>query len=241
MKCKNHLFAILIITIFAWQQAKAQALLYVDNALNYSRLIIQQTPEGHYKMIGTFKVIGTPYLYGEKNSGDIFSTEEKAWNIKLNYNTYTQEVEFYTNSNPDKPLVKAPGTLDSFIMRIKAEPGKSGALKFVYGSVIGSSEKSYFQEVCTGGRFNLYKRYKSDLGYVSTNYIQSELRQFDLLYDYFYTDSTVKGVKKIKPNSFAVNKEFKQVKDVSSVASADDYTRNPEEAFCTVFTYLNKQ
>ncbi|MBI5856542.1 MAG: hypothetical protein HZB42_02730 [Sphingobacteriales bacterium] len=212
---------------------------YMDNALNYSRLIIAKTPEGVYKLVGPFKVIGTSYLFGEKMGGDLFSSEAKAWNISLSYNTYNQEVEFYSSSNPDKPLVKEVGTVDSFILHQNIESGIISPLKFVYGELIGSKEKAYFQEVCTGTRFNLYKRYKSELGYVSSNYIQSELRQFDLLYEYFYTDSESKSIKKIKANGPSVIKEFKSIKDISAVVNNDDYSVNPEEALKKAFDYLN--
>ena len=213
---------------------------YMDNALNYSRLIITKTPEGYYKLVGPFKVIGTSYLYGEKNKGDLFSSDAKAWNLHLSYNTYNQEVEFYSVNNPDKPLVKEVGTVDSFILHENAEIGITKPLKFVFGSLIGSKEKYYFQEVCTGSRFKLYKRYRSELTYVTTNYIQSELRQFDLEYEYFYTDTASNLVKKIKPNSVSVIKEFKNTRDVSSVATLDAFVANPEDAFCKVFDLLNQ-
>lgn len=212
---------------------------YADNALKYNRLMIEKTAEGVYKMVGTYKVIGTSYLFGEKNKGDLFSTEAKAYNISLSYNTYNQEVEFYSSSNPDKPLVKEPGDVDSFTIHQNIESGITSELKFVYGSLIGSKEKAYFLEVYKGGKYSLYKRYKSDLGYVSTNYIQSELRQFDLSYEYFYTDGDAKTIKKIKANGSSVIKEFKDIKDLSPVVNNDDFIANPEDALRKVFEYLN--
>ncbi len=112
-------------------------------------------------------------------------------------------------------------------------------MKFVYGSVLGSADKCYYEEIYTGKRFSVYKRYKSDLGYVSSNYIQSELRQFDLGYEYFYTDTESKVVKKLKPNAGSVIKEFKNIKDLSPVADNDAFTVNPEDALRKIFNYLN--
>ena len=186
-----------------------------DNALNYNRLIKEKTGDGVYKLIGTYKVVGTSYLFGEKNQGNLFSKEANAFNVFLSYNTYNQEVEFYSSSNPDKPL------------------------KFVYGTHLWSSEKAFFKEIYAGKRFSLYKRYKSDLGYVSSNYVQSELRQFDLLFDFFYTDSETKTIKKLKPNSSSITKEFKTIKDVSGVINTDELNANPEEALQKIFDYLN--
>ena len=82
-------------------------------------------------------------------------------------------------------------------------------MKFIYGSFLGTKEKFYYLEVCKGDKYSLYKRYKSDLGYVSTNLAQSELRQFDLEYEYFYFEEGKDGLKKIKANPSSVIKEFK--------------------------------
>jgi hypothetical protein len=213
---------------------------WTDPALDHNKLLQQQNSDGMYKLIGTYKVVGSSYLFGEHNKADMFATEAKAYNIFISYNTYNQEVEFYTTENPVKPLVKEPGEVDSFIIQQNIELGITRNLKFVFGSILGAKDKYYFQEVCTGGRFNMYKRYKSDLGYVSSNYIQSELRQFDLEVEYYYTDTENKGLKKIKPNAYTVIKEFKDIKDLSGVISIDDFTANPEAAFCKAFEYLNK-
>jgi hypothetical protein len=213
---------------------------WTDPALEHNKLLQQQSSDGMYKMIGTFKVVGSSYLFGEHNKADMFGIEAKAYNIFISYNTYNQEVEFYSTGNPDKPLVKEPGDIDSFIIQQNIALGITRNLKFVYGSILGAKDKYYFQEVCTGGRFNLYKRYKSELGYVSSNYIQSELRQFDLEFEYYYSDTGSKGLKKIKPNAYSVIKEFKEIKDLSSIISIDAFTVDPENEFRKAFEYLNK-
>jgi hypothetical protein len=109
----------------------------------------------------------------------------------------------------------------------------------VYGAHLGSNEKTYFQEVYAGNRFSIYKRYKGELEYVSSNYIQSELRQFELTREYYYTDAESKTIKKIKPNLTSLVKEFKDVKDLSSVVTNDDITINPDNAFAAAFKFLN--
>jgi hypothetical protein len=118
--------------------------------------------------------------------------------------------------------------------------GITHLLKFVYGKFLGSSEKVYFLEIYAGKQYSVFKRYKSDLGYVSSNYIQSELRQFDLQYDYFYTDQAKGVMKKLKSNSSNIIKELKNIKDISPVFSDDDFTRDQEAALRMAFEYLNK-
>lgn len=212
---------------------------YMDNALNYSRLIKEKTADGSYKLIGLYKVVGTAYLFGEKNKGNLFSSEAKAYNIQLNYNTYNQEVEFFSSGNPDKPLIKEPGTVDSFTLLSNVSIGINQPMKFIYGPLLGSQDQAFFMEIYAGPRFAVYKRYKSDLGYVSTNYVQSELRQFDLIYDYFYSDSTKPGLNRLKANSSNIIKEFKKIKDISPVFNNDDFTQNQVEALRKAFEYLN--
>lgn len=213
---------------------------WTDPAQNHNKLLQQQNSQGGYKLIGVYKVVGSSFLFGQHHSADMFAPGVQAYNIFISYNTYNQEVEFYSKENPDKPLVKEPGTLDSFIIHANVGVGIVNPLKFVYGPVLGAKDKYYFQEICKGERFSLYKRYKSELGYATGNYVQSELRQFDLEYEYYYTDSEGKGVKKLKPNAASVIKEFKEVKDLSSAISVDDFTANPEAAFCKALTLLNQ-
>jgi hypothetical protein len=63
---------------------------------------------------------------------------------------------------------------------------------------------------------------------------------FDLLYDYFYTDSGKNGPKKLKANASSIIKEFKNIKDISPVFSDEAFTANQEEALRVAFEYLNK-
>ena len=213
---------------------------WTDPALNHNKLLQQQSSDGGFKLIGPYKVIGSPFLFGEHHKGNMYTPDAKALNIYVSYNTYNQEVEFYSTSNPDKSLVREPGTVDSFTIQKNTELGIAKDLNFIFGSHIGTNDKSFYQLVCAGERFNLYKKYKSDLGYSSTNIAQSELRQFDLQYDYYYTDKEGKGVKKIKPNATRVIKEFKSIKDLSGEIKNDDFAANPEEAFCKVVSSLNQ-
>jgi hypothetical protein len=213
---------------------------YMDNALNYSRLIREKTEDGVYKLIGPFKVIGTSYLFGEKNKGDLFSQEAQANNIFLSYNTYNQDVDFYSMSNPDIPLVKEAGTVDSFLIHENPGVGINRPLKFIYGKYLGSNDKAYFLVLYKGNRFSVYKAYRSELGYVATNIVQSELRQFDLEYDYYYTDSEKPGITKLKTNASSIIKEFKKIKDISPVFNYNDFTLDQEQALRKAFAYLNQ-
>jgi hypothetical protein len=213
---------------------------WTDPALNHNKLL-QQSADGNYKLIGPYKVIGSQYLFGEHHKADMFTQEAKAYNIFVSYNTYNQEVEFYSTSNPAIPLIREPGTVDSFFIHSNMEMGISKNLRFIYGNSLGSKDKFYYQEILSGKQYSVYKRYTSDLGYVGTNLAQSELRQFDLRAEYYYVIAGSKGLKKLKATAPSVIKEFKDVKDLSGIITADMFTANPEEALSKAFINLNEQ
>lgn len=233
-------FSLLLSVCFQEIAAQGSVPGYHDPALSRNKLLREQQGEGVYKLIGTYKVKGISYLFGQKLTADIFSATETGKSISINYDTYNQEIEFFTAENSAKSLVKTPGDIDSFTVKPNNDAGITREMHFIYGPLAGSSEKAYFQVLARGKRFSLYKRYKSELGYVSDNYIQSELRQFDMLSDYFYYDAITKKMKKIKLNLSNVSKEFKSVKDISGIATNDDFTSDPESAMQKIFAVLNE-
>lgn len=212
---------------------------YFDPAQAYNRLLIEKN-NGTYRQISNYKVTGTSFLYGEQNKGDIFAPTEAAADIPLTYDTYTQNVDFYPSGSA-KALTKEPGSLDSFIIKKKPEAMLDNDIKFIYGSLLGSKDKAYFQLVSKGEKVSLYKKYACELGVVSTNYIQSELRQFNITVDYYYTDSTGKGIKKLKVNAKSIAKEFASITDISPVIDSDLLTSEREKELVKIFTVLNKK
>lgn len=216
----------------------SQQLAYFDAAQAYNRLLIEKN-SGVYQRIDNYKVIGTSYFLGEKHRADLFAKGETAYNISISYNTYNQELEFYSSSNPNQPLVKEAKLVDSFEIKEDITKSISENIKFINGSIIGGDINSFYRLLYVGSRFNLYKKYKSTLGIVTTNYIQSELRQFDLNSEYYYYDHKSMRLEKLKGNLGAVRKEFKTVKDVSTVTSQEEFTSNPDSALKTIFAFLN--
>lgn len=218
----------------------AQAASYTDPAQAYLRLALEKNDGGGETVrVGTYKVMGTPYLFGEQHKSSIYTKDGNATNVKLSYNTYNQQIEVY-NEGQTKPIIKEWNTIDSFYI----QPGKtvefSQPLFFVGAAQIGSTEKCIFQVVSTGKKYNLYKKYKSELGYVSTNYVQSELRQFDLNFEYYYTDNQQKTAKRLKLNSNTIKKEFKAVKDITAFVEDESFTNNTEFSLIKLFLYLNE-
>lgn len=209
---------------------------WTDPALDHNRLVQNN---GTYQLISGFKVKGSQFLFGQQLGGDMFSAAETAYNIILGYNTYNQEVEFFSSSNLSAALVKEPGTLDSFVLHADTSLGLMKPIKFVYSSTLNTKGKAYYQVVHDGQRFNLYKKYKSELGFDQDNYTQTDLRQFDLTYEYYYLDKETKSLKKLKPNAPALIKEFKTIKDVGAVIDEQALGNNTELALEKLFYFLN--
>ena len=195
-------FAILsaVIFFYSFNDVKAQAASYSDPAQAYLRVLLEKGGESNQQQVGTFKVVGTSFLYGGNLIGDVYFKNGSAKNVLITYDTYKQSLG--VNAGDDgKALMKQLEELDSFVLKAGPKTEFKTDLKFISILPLDSSKKLFLQRVVTGPRFNLYKAYTSDLGYVSTNYIQSELRQFDLNYTYYYTDNTKPGLKKLKLSS----------------------------------------
>lgn len=231
---------ILILTIFFLSHdASAQAFSYTDPAAAYQRLLLETNDKSVYRQIGTYKVIGTPYLFGPKLKGDFHTKDQHALATELSYNTYSQEVEAY-NPGQELPITFKPIEIDSFTLYSSLKVGIDEDLVFLNSRLLDPAAKPFFlQLVAPGVRYALFKAYKSELGYVSTNYVQSDLRQFDLVYDYYYIDATKKGYKKLKLTPNALQKEFKGITDISPFTNSEDFVRFPEKQLKKIFAALN--
>lgn len=217
--------------------ALSQQLSYSDPAVMYQRILLEKSGEGSYQKIGNFKVIGTSFLYGGNQRGNVYTPSEKAEDATISYDTYNQQI-LVMQKGQDKELAMSIRDVDSFTMNIIDKKVDLG-LKFINAQQKDPSKKFFMAVISEGPRFNLYKVYTSTMGYVSTNYIQSELRQFDLLADYYYCDNSKKGLKKIRLSEKSVKSEFKDVADLTETLNSVSLEKNPEQALSEVFKVLN--
>ena len=219
------------ITTFSQQAA------YTDPAQAYLKVVLDnQSNPNEYTRVGSFNVKGTQMLYGGRQSGSVFTKTEKGINVNINYNTYNQQLEIFQNSA--QPIIKQCNEVDSFHL-VASIKEVSIKLHFYNAALFDANNCFFLQEIVVGERFSLYKKYSSDLGYISTNYIEPGLRQFDLKYEYYYYDKTTKELRKFKHSINAITKEFKKYKDVSSALDPETFNFNPETALINVFSILN--
>lgn len=229
-------FGLLLIS----QLVSSQALSYLDPASAFLRIYLEKGSEGTYQQIGNFKVIGTSYLFGEKLKGGIYTKTEKSEHVELGYNTYNQSLDVKLNGV--QSITKKAAEVDSFIIYANNSEFIKNDLLFYSSALVSPKAKDgFYQVISTGSKYNLYKGYTAALDIVSTNYIQSDLRQFTLEYNFYYTDNSTKDFKKLKLSKKKIVDEMKSKMDVSIFLDEEELDKNPEIALKKVFNALNNQ
>jgi len=220
--------------------ASSQALSYLDPASAFLRIYLEKGSEGTYQQIGNFKVIGTSYLFGEKLKGGIYTKTEKSEHVEMGYNTYNQSVD--VNLNGVQSITKKAAEVDSFVIYANNSEFIKNDLLFYSSALVSPKAKDgFYQVISAGSKYNLYKGYTAALDIVSTNYIQSDLRQFTLEYNFYYTDNSTKDFKKIKLSKKKIVDEMKSKMDVSIFLDEEEFDKNPGIALKKVFNALNNQ
>ncbi len=222
------------------QLASSQALSYLDPASAFLKIFLEKGSEGTYQQIGNFKVIGTSYLFGEKLKGGIYTKTEKSEHVELGYNTYNQSVD--VNLNGVQSITKKAAEVDSFVIYANNSEFIKNDLLFYSSALVSPKAKDgFYQVILTANKYNLYKGYTAVLDIVSTNYIQSDLRQFTLEYNFYYTDNITKEFKKLKLSKKKIVDELKSKMDVSIFLDEEELDKNPGVALKKVFNALNNQ
>lgn len=231
-------FLFLLLNIVTIPDVDAQSARYFDPGQAFLRMAIEKGGIETFQRMGNYKVLGTSFLFGPGQVGDIYFKNGHAKNVFVSYDTYKQLLAVNTD-DAGKALVKQLNDLDSFTLKATNNSVFKIDLHFINASQLDATQKAFFQKVVTGPRFNLYKAYKSDFGYVQSEQLNTEYRQFELLVEYFYTDIKTPGLKKLKTASNAVKKEFKNIKDVSAIADHEDYDKALELNLIKVFEVIN--
>lgn len=208
----------------------------IDAAVGYNAWALANN-ENSFKRVGAFKVRGTPYLFGGAYKGDVYAKKQVGKQVTIGFDTYQQQLEIYLGSHD--PIVKGFTEIDSFVLRADSSTLFREDMYFVNAQLFDSSKNFFLMKVYEGKRFSLYKSYKSVLGVVSENYVESELRQFDLNFEYYYFDNTKKGLTKIKLSPKFLKSEFKEFVNVGAMLDLEILNRNPQFELIKLFIALN--
>jgi hypothetical protein len=215
----------------------SQQLAYTDAGMAWNKLMLDKQG-GTYQQIGNFKVQGSAYLFGEQLKGDVYGHNMKGNDVAFKVDNYRQNLEI-TTATSGQFMIKPVAEIDSFVLKADANTFFTQDLHFVSSRTIDSNQKpAFLQVVYRAPGYSLYKAYTTSLGVVSTNYIQSDLRQFDLNADYYYTSPNSPGLKKLKATKAGVRKEFNNV-HAREVLDESNFATNPEKVMIEVFQKLN--
>lgn len=208
----------------------------VDAALGYSAWALENN-ENSFKRVGAYKVRGTPYLFGGAYNGDVYAKGQVGKKVIIGYDTYQQQLEIYLGAKD--PIVKHLSEVDSFTLRADSNSYFKEDMLFVNAHQFDTTMKIFLMEVYKGKRFSLYKYYYSKLGIVSENYVQSELRQFDLNFEFYYHDSQEKKLTRLKLAPKFLRNEFDKYVNVKSLLDLEGLNRNPQFELLKIFMHLN--
>jgi hypothetical protein len=219
---------ILVVVISSFSLAKAQSLSYTDPAAAYNRLLLENGA-GTYIQIGNFRVHGNQYLYGGKINSQVYANHNPAPNELLtSFDTYKKELMVY-ESNSQK-LISLFG-VDSF--QFKTPNGKE--INILAAKYVDSTKKGYYQMVLNNSRIKLVKYYETKLVISTTNYVQSEYREFSLDYDYYFIDKATGIITPINTYYTKLKKLLKDHVDIEEQVKRFEYNSNVEEALIKIF------
>jgi hypothetical protein len=208
----------------------------IDAAVGYNAWALANN-ENSFKRIGGYKVKGTPYLFGGAYKGDVYAKNQVGKQVTVGYDTYQQQLEVYMGSKD--PIVKGFTEIDSFVLRADSNTYFKEDMFFLNAGLFDSTKNFFIMKIYEGKRFSLYKAYHSVLGVVSENYVQSELRQFDLNVDFYYFDNAKKGLTRLKLSPKFLKSEFKEFINVGATLDLEILNRNPQFELLKIFIQLN--
>lgn len=214
------LFIVLILLLSF--TTKAQQLAYSDPAAAYNRILLEKGA-GNYLQIGNYKVMGTQYVYGGSLDTDLYAegnTEPKK--VKASYDTYKKKLDVViTNSSKTMEI----NNVDSFILYNPNEM----ADKYINCKYIQPNLNGYITVVSVAPKCTLYKYYETTLATPTDNYINAELRVFQLDYTYYYKVNGSKDLIKLNLAYKNLQKQLKEHVDVAGTVDRETYNQNYED------------
>lgn len=227
-------FALLLINY----TSKSQAVSFLDPGQAFLKMRLE-IDDQTFTRIGNYKVTGTQYLFGNQVVGDIHTDVQVGKSVAISYNTYNQTLEIPFENGF---LAKKANEVDSFTFLKGDVTFFKEDLHFISTKKFNVKKDFFLLKVFEGPKYSLYKHYFSDLGIVSTNYVQSDLRQFNLKFEYYYFDHNLPEIKlqKLKTNKTTLSKIFSFSNEVLGLIKGDDFDGNKEDYLKILFLKINK-
>jgi hypothetical protein len=240
MKVFKKLTCLFTVTIIFSTIVTAQQQSYFDPAIAYTKLLLDRTGEdGGQQRVGNFKVNGTALFYGTALEGMAYVNGQTVSKSKIKYDTYSQEIEFVASVN-DKQMTFKNENIDSFYVQRKNTSGTLEKFMFYSGKYYNQKSKAFFMKLCSTKNYTLLKEYQTGLAIVSTNYIDTDLRQFDLKANYYYVENTIadKKTTSIKLNKVWLKKKLPNYDMAINLAESFDIYEKPDDFLSLLFSNL---
>lgn len=210
---------------------------FVDPALAYNKVNGEKMDGVGYVNVGSFKVKGSPYIYGETLKGDVYHSGKIASGVVFKINNYSKELQVTTDV-PGKYFMVSIDDLDSLVLPAVKNEFLAADIKFISSKAKDAKLKCFLEPLQKGERYTLYKSYSTELAIPSDNYVQSDLRIFDLQVQYYYADNQNPGsLKSVKANKKGLGKTFKGT-NASEILENIDMSGNQDLALTKFFTFL---
>jgi hypothetical protein len=220
----------LLLNIF-FQLSAQPVLPCCDAAQLINNILIEKNT---FYQVGDFKVLGSPYLFGEDQAGTVYSGSAGVYNINVRYNVYTGFLE--TTMQKDKgPVSIDLENIDSFSLTASKE--HLSDLKFINRNLFNPGKKGYLLVLRSGKNYSLYKLYRSNL--VSPITLRSDWRQFELAYDFYYYNAASQKFKLLHPAASYLKKEFGNRLDIESFVKQNS-ALSAEPLLTLLFSKLNQ-
>lgn len=216
-----------ILTVVVTTLGYTQALSYVDPAQAYNRLVLEQGGNT-YEQLGNYKVKGIKYLYGGNLTTNIYAGGTTLEGVTSSFDTYTQNLEENASGMTKRIIVNG---VDSFEMILKDK----SKVQFIAAKYVDAAKKGYFQLVHRGNTVCLYKYYESVLAIPSDNYVNGQLREYNLQTTYYFKEHTQASFTLLPNNFRGIAKAVKSKVDITTITSKEEYNQNIEQSLLTIF------
>lgn len=192
-----------------------------------------------FKRVGAYKVKGNSLVLEGNNVSDLYSSLGPGANLPIVFDAYSQELSIMLENKQD--VVKLSfEEVDSFIVKLDTDKKYAEPTLFLNAHKIEPSKKMYMQRLATGPKYSLFKSFYTELRPAASDLAQTNVREFEIVSEYYYLPAKGAEFTKIKKSSKAVKKLFESEKEAIDKLG-NEFDQNFEVTLVKFFDILNGQ
>lgn len=234
---KSNLFRRILFCALTLSAAATQAQdMTVFQGNSRSKAAMQFYQE-EYKRVGAFKVKGNSLVLEGNNVTDLYSSLGPGANLPLVFDAYSQDLSIML-ANRTEVVKLTFDEVDSFIVKVDTDKKYLEPTMFLNAYKLDPSKKMYMQRLATGPKYSLFKSFFTELRPAASDLAQTNVREFEIVSEYYYLPAKGTEFIKIKKNAKAIKKLFESEKD-SIEKLEKNFDQNFEPTLVTFFEALN--